>query len=131
MAILNIQKKKKDEGAGEERKPASKKTKAVRTKTSADVLSSIEHLSILKNPRITEKVSQLMELNVYTFDVYNSATKDDVKKAIFARYNVMPIKVNMLPVHSKRKLIRGKIGRTSRGKKALVYVTKGDKIEIM
>ena len=128
MAILNIQKKKKD--AGESNGKKSLKT-VMSEKTLKVNVSQVEHLSILKSPRITEKVSRLMELGCYTFDVFLAATKDDVKKAIFARYNVLPVKVNMTRVVPRQKFTRGKIGQTARGKKALVYLKSGDKIDIM
>lgn len=130
MAIFNLQRKKKDAEADQKKKPAfSSATKSV--KTPVMNVSHIENISVLKSPRITEKVSQLMDLGVYTFDVYKSTIKDQVKKAVFGRYHVVPTKVNMVHVQSKRKSIRGKIGRTSSGKKALVYLKKGDKIEII
>ena len=129
MAILHIQRKKKDEGSVEKKKTSM--PVKVRSKALPVDVSRIEQMPVLKSPRITEKVSQLMELNVYTFNVFSSATKDEVRRAVFARYNVMPVHVNMAKVVSKRRFTRGKIGRTARGKKAFVYLKKGDKIEIM
>lgn len=124
MAILNIQRKK---DAPEKKKPA-KMSKEEGTKIREPRSESIV---VLKSPRITEKVSRLMELDTYTFDVLLSATKQKVKDAIFARYNVMPISVNMLAVKAKKKFTRGRLGRTARGKKALVQLKKGDKIDII
>ncbi|TSD00831.1 MAG: large subunit ribosomal protein L23 [Parcubacteria group bacterium Greene1014_15] len=124
MAILNLQRKKDA--------PETKKiVQAPKDETSKPRRPRFESVVVLKNPRITEKVSRLMELDTYTFDVLFSATKQEVKNAVFARYNVMPVRVNMLRVKSKRKFTRGKLGRTARGKKALVQLKKGDKIDIL
>ncbi len=84
--------------------------------------------NIIKNPRVTEKVSNLMERNVYTFDVVTSANKTQVAKAIFTLYKVKPVKVNILKVKEKQVFMRGKEGVKKGGKKALVYLKKEDKI---
>lgn len=88
-------------------------------------------LRIIKNPRVTEKASFAAEQNVYTFDVEKSANKTEIKKAIFTLYKVKPVKINILPVKSKKIVVRGKTGVKSGGKKALVYLKKGDKIEFV
>jgi len=86
---------------------------------------------ILKNPRVTEKASGAYEQNIYTFDVSTSANKTEIKKAIFTLYKVKPVKVNILPVPTKEIMSRGIKGVKSGGKKALVYLKKGDKIEFI
>ena len=87
--------------------------------------------NIIKNGRVTEKVSNLMTQNVYTFDVYPSVNKTEVAKAVFALYKVKPIKVNILKVKEKKVFVRGKKGVRAGGKKALVYLKDGDKIEFI
>jgi len=86
---------------------------------------------ILKNPRVTEKASAVFEQNVYTFDVASSANKSEIKKAIFTLYKVKPVKVNVLPVPKKEIVSRGIKGVKQGGKKALVYLKKGDKIDLV
>lgn len=85
----------------------------------------------IKNPRITEKASFVAEQNVYTFDVMKSANKSEIKKAIFEIYKVKPTKVNILTVPSKKVFSRGVKGVKSGGRKAFVYLKKGDKIEFI
>lgn len=87
--------------------------------------------TIIKNPRVTEKASFAYEQNVYTFDITESANKTEIKKAIFALYKVHPVKVNVLPVSKKTVMSRGKEGTKGGGRKALVYLKKGDKIEFI
>lgn len=89
--------------------------------------------TIIKHPRITEKGSVSMERNVYTFDVVPGATKAEIEKAIFELYKVRPVKVNVLAVPRKKVAIRGRAdaGQKGGGRKALVYLKAGDKIEFV
>jgi large subunit ribosomal protein L23 len=86
---------------------------------------------VIKNPRITEKGSYAAEQNVYTFDVVKDANKTEIKKMIFTLYKVKPVKVNILPVPKKNIMYRGQLGTRGGGKKALVFLKKGDKIEFV
>jgi len=87
--------------------------------------------SPIKNPRVTEKASFAFEKNVYTFNVEASANKKEIKKAIFALYKVNPVKINILPIPYKSIVSKGKKGVRGGGKKAVVYLKAGDKIEII
>jgi large subunit ribosomal protein L23 len=86
---------------------------------------------ILKNPRITEKGTWLSGQNAYVFDITASAGRQEVKKAIFALYKVRPVKVNILKVPEKKIQSRGRIGIKSGGRKAVVFLKTGDKIEFV
>ena len=86
---------------------------------------------IIKNPRITEKGSYASEQNIYTFDITSYANKTEIKKAIFILYKVKPIKVNVLSVPRKNIMSKGKAGVKGGGRKALVYLKAGDKIEFV
>ncbi len=88
-------------------------------------------IQIIKNPRVTEKASFAQEQNIYTFDIAQSANKTEIKKAIFALYKVHPTKVNVLSVPKKNIMSKGKAGVKGGGRKALVYLKKGDKIEFI
>lgn len=87
--------------------------------------------TIIKNPRITEKASYAGERNVYTFDIAQSANKTEIKKAIFSLYKVKPLKVNVLTIPRKNIMSKGKAGVRGGGRKAFVYLKKGDKIEFI
>ncbi|KKU22045.1 MAG: 50S ribosomal protein L23 [Candidatus Nomurabacteria bacterium GW2011_GWA1_46_11] len=89
------------------------------------------NMQIIKNPRVTEKGSSAMEQNVYTFDITKSATKSEIKKAVFALYKVHPVKVNVLAVPRKQVMLRGRAGSKGGGRKAFVYLKQGDKIEFI
>ncbi|HAS80719.1 MAG: 50S ribosomal protein L23 [Candidatus Nomurabacteria bacterium GW2011_GWE1_32_28] len=87
--------------------------------------------SPIKNPRVTEKASNVFEQNIYTFNVDASANKKEIKKAIFSLYKVKPTKVNILPIPYKDIISKGKKGVRGGGKKAVVYLKKEDKIEFI
>lgn len=87
---------------------------------------------LIIRPRITEKASdKAMNQNTYVFDVAPHANKISVGKAIQELYKVHPVKVSILPVPRKQVFVRGKWGKTKGGKKAYVYLKKGDKIEFV
>lgn len=90
--------------------------------------------SIIRKPRITEKGAVIAGTNnVYPFDVRPDATKKEIAAAIKAVYKVTPVKIATIsvPAKSVRSRRTGKMGRQSGGKKAYVYLKKGDKIEFV
>jgi len=87
--------------------------------------------SLIKNPRITEKATNLIGGNSYVFDVAPSANKTEVKKEVIKIYKVTPVRVNILSVPTKKTFVRGKAGTKGGGKKAVVYLKEGDKIEFV
>lgn len=86
---------------------------------------------VILNPRITEKASDKAEDNVYIFDIDPRANKIQVKEAVKNIYKVDAVKVNITKVPSKTTFSRGKKGVKAGGKKAIVYLKKEDKIEII
>ncbi len=86
---------------------------------------------LLKAPRITEKATMHAEGNVYVFNVSPRATKPELMKAISSLYKVTPKKINMITIPAKKVFVRGKKGTKAGGKKALIYLKKGDKIELV
>ncbi len=85
--------------------------------------------SPIKAPRVTEKASNLSaQSNAYVFDVSPFTGKQEIKEAIFSIYKVRPVKINVLPVPYKSTIFKGRKGRKGGGRKAVVYLKKGDKI---
>lgn len=122
----------------EEVKPKKTETKkSVAASSTTDVVAKNAKSnlsSVLKNPRITEKGAIISGINnVYPFDIDTRATKKDVIEAIKMIYKVTPVKVAVITVPSKKVISRknGKKGIKSGGKKAYVYLKKGDKIEFV
>ena len=87
--------------------------------------------AIIKNPRITEKGTNLSAGSAYVFDIAASANKTEIKKAVAAIYKVTPVRVNILSIPVKQTRMRGKAGVKGGGKKAIVYLKEGDKIEFV
>ena len=87
---------------------------------------------ILRNPRITEKASMHMETGVYAFDVSDDANKNTIAHAVYELYKVRPraVRVVTIPRKVKRSSRTGKRGITRGGKKAYVYLKKGETITL-
>ena len=91
-----------------------------------------DHAHVLHNPRITEKATFASANSVYVFDVAPSANKKQIMSAMQAVYNVKPSKVHVVTIRPKavRNARTGKAGMKSGGKKAYVYLAKGETITI-
>ena len=87
---------------------------------------------ILLAPRITEKGAYLSEAGVYVFNVAQSANKREIAEAVREIFKVTPRKVRVVRVVSKQRLTRGtnRMGKSASGKKAYVYLKKGESIEL-
>lgn len=87
---------------------------------------------ILLSPRITEKGAYLAETGAYVFNVSANANKREVAAAVRELYKVTPRKVSLLAVPRKQVQTRGtnRMGQTPGGKKAYVFLKKGDTIEL-
>ncbi len=110
------------------------KTKEVAVKTEKIVsLASVRDNNklVILQPRITEKAAMQSETkNVYVFNVATDANKNVIAKAIKNTYKVTPAMVRTTTIKAKNVFVRGKWGVKAGGKKAYVYLKKGDKIEI-
>lgn len=90
----------------------------------------MEAREIIVRPVVTEKSTDLMPLNKYTFVVHRDANKLQIKQAVEEIF-----KVKVLAVHTSRTLGKLKrqgrfIGRRPERKKAIVTLREGDRIEI-
>ena len=129
MSFLNLRKK----STAPEKvvaKPAVIKKIAVSSGSHADISKNIR-FDILHRPHITEKASAGAEKGVYVFDVAKSATKREIAKAVAALYKVTPVKVAIVAIPRKQIIVKGRSGMSGGGKKAYVYLKKGEKIEIV
>ena len=88
--------------------------------------------SVLRNPRITEKGTMAGGQSAYLFDVAPSATKRSIAEAVSAVYKVKPRMVRVVTIPSKRRRNSrtGRVGVQHGGKKAYVYLKKGETITI-
>lgn len=81
-------------------------------------------------PVITEKSTNLMEQNKYTFYVYPQANKIQIRQAVEQIFGVRVAEVHTLKVRGKKRRVGRHEGRTPDRKKAIVTLKSGDKIEI-
>jgi len=93
----------------------------------------MNYQDLIKKPRITEKATALSEQGVYVFEVSREATKNEIKKAVKEIYNVMPKRVNIINISSKRifSMRNRREGFKAGTKKAMIYLKEGDKIEFV
>jgi len=82
------------------------------------------------SPVITEKATNVSEHNQVVFRVPLTATKREVKAAVEGLFNVKVTAVNTIRVMGKVKRFRGRVGRRSDYKKAIVTLAEGARIDI-
>src|SRR3989338_4763561 len=124
MALLNLRGTKKASAKPVEKKLAVTESPKVSTHASAQPF-------VLKRPHITEKASASAEKGVYVFEVTTSANKRDIAAAVRAMYKVTPVKVTVVNKPQKRIIVKGRLGVRPAGKKAYVFLKKGEKIEVV
>lgn len=85
---------------------------------------------IIIRPLITEKNTNLMQLNKYSFEVDRNANKNQIRFAIEAIFSVTVTDIHTLNVRGKMKRRGQKFGYTADWKKAIVTLAQGDRIEL-
>lgn len=98
-------------------------------------VGNAEHLFqyawVIKNPRITEKATQLAEANVYTFEVHQKANKKEITNAIKNIYGLTPVDIRVVNIRSVKTMKRNIAGRTKAMRKAYVTLKKGDTLTLI
>ena len=85
---------------------------------------------ILIEPVLSEKANILREEGKYVFKVDRRANKIQIKEAVRQLYNVHPVSCTVMNVGGKPKRLRSRPGYTSSWKKAIVRLSKDEKISI-
>jgi large subunit ribosomal protein L23 len=93
-------------------------------------LSRQQMYDIVRAPVITEKATNVSEHNQVIFRVPLTATKRDVRAAVEGLFNVEVKAVNTIRVMGKLKRFRGRLGRRSDYKKAIVTLGSGQRIDV-
>ena len=88
------------------------------------------HYDTILAPLITEKATLLSEQNKVVFKVAMDATKEEIASAVEQLFKVKVTKVNTLIQKGKTKRFRGRPGRRSDIKKAIVTLQEGQSIDI-
>ena len=82
------------------------------------------------SPMLTEKSTNLSELNKIVFKVPNRANKKNLKKNIEKIFKVNVTKINIINKQNRTKITRGKKIKVSGFKKAIITLKKGQSIDL-
>lgn len=93
-------------------------------------ISDLRACDVLRTPVITEKSTMGSEHNQVTFKVATDATKPEIRAAVEKLFNVKVKAVNTLNQNGKLKRFRGRMGRRSDYKKAIVSLQEGHSIDV-
>jgi large subunit ribosomal protein L23 len=85
---------------------------------------------IIKRVRQTEKGARIAKSDQYVLDVARDANKVEIREAVEKLFNVTVTKVNTQIGHGKWRRLSARWGRRSDPKRAIVTLTKGQKIEV-
>jgi large subunit ribosomal protein L23 len=85
---------------------------------------------IILRPLITEKNTNLMAYNKYSFEVDRDASKPQIKRAVEEIFDVTVTSVHTMNMRGKMRRRGMKVGYTSDWKKAIVTLIEGDRIEL-
>ena len=85
---------------------------------------------IIIRPIVTEKTSDMMKDNKYTFQVAMGANKTEIRQAIEAIFNVKVVNVNTIRVLGKTKRMGKYEGKRYDYKKAIVKLAEGNTIPL-
>lgn len=86
--------------------------------------------NILIAPILSEKSNELREQGKYVFRVHPDATKLQIKDAVNKLFNVKVIDCTVMNVNGKVKRLRGRAGKTSSWRKAIVRLAPGETIKV-
>jgi large subunit ribosomal protein L23 len=85
---------------------------------------------ILIEPVLSEKANLMREQGKYVFKVAQSANKIQIKEAVRRLFNVHPVSCTVMTVGGKPKRQRNRAGYTPSWKKAIVRLSKDEKISV-
>jgi large subunit ribosomal protein L23 len=93
-------------------------------------MTDLRHYDVIRSPVITEKATYASEQNKVVFRVADTATKPQIKAAIEKLFDVKVVSVNTLVRKGKEKRFRGRLGRQSDVKRAIVTLAEGHSIDV-
>ena len=81
-------------------------------------------------PVVTEKSTNMSELNKVTFKVPQNSNKNSLKKSIEKLFKVNVTKINIVNKKTRMKVSRGKKIKKKGYKKAIITLKKGQSIDL-
>ena len=94
------------------------------------IVSKERMYEIIRAPHITEKSTRMSEHTAIAFKVAIDATKPEIKAAVEGLFGVKVKAVNTVVSKGKTKRFRGRPGRRSDFKKAMVTLEEGHMIDV-
>ena len=93
-------------------------------------MTDLRHYDVITSPVVTEKSTMVSEFNQVIFNVPDTATKPQIKAAVEALFGVKVTAVNTLNRKGKTRRFKGRLGRQSDQKKAIVTLAEGQSIDV-
>lgn len=87
-------------------------------------------LRTLLAPIVSEKTTMMSANNQYAFKVRSDSNKKEIKAAVETLFGVSVLNVTTSTVKGKKKMFKGKAGKRSNWKKAMVKVSEGQMIDV-
>ena len=84
---------------------------------------------VIRKPLITEKATNALDLNQYTFEVSKNSNSNEIKQAIEKIFKVKVLKINTSILRGKMKSFKGTYGFRNDRKKAIVTLQEGNTID--
>jgi large subunit ribosomal protein L23 len=92
--------------------------------------SDPRHYDVILSPVITEKATTASEHSQVVFKVARDATKPQIKEAVEKLFDVKVRAVNTHVRKGKVKAVKGRIGKQSPVKRAIVTLEEGHRIDV-
>jgi large subunit ribosomal protein L23 len=106
----------------------------VKKESTTEAVQELQHntqsYQVLVKPVISEKTYSLFQNRQYSFEVNGDTNKQEIAKAVELLYNVKVSQVRVIKVKSRNVFVRGKKGKTTGYKKAIVSLKEGYSISI-
>jgi len=93
-------------------------------------MNKINLYDSILSPLVTEKSTNLSEINKVVFKVNSLADKKSIKKSIEKIFKVNVIKINIINKQRRIKIARGKKVKVKGYKKAIITLKKGQNIDL-
>ena len=93
-------------------------------------MNKINLYDSILSPIVTEKSTNLSEINKVVFKVNSLADKKSIKKSIEKIFKVNVIKINIINKQRRIKIARGKKAKVRGYKKAIITLKKGQNIDL-
>ena len=93
-------------------------------------MNKINLYDSILSPLVTEKSTNLSEINKVVFKVNSSADKKSIKKSIEKIFKVNVIKINIINKQRRTKIAKGKKAKVRGYKKAIITLKKGQNIDL-